>query len=237
MKIIFKLVVFMFLFINTKGQQILQGSELFEFAKIAEQYRSASNMTFNMNITYVDSAFSDSVLESMNARYILNEGQFWSYIDSVEFFEDDRFGVSVNYRDSIIELHKKDERNQILQLPVLDSLFREASVASVVAEQINDSTNKIKFQFLPDSHYNSYEITYHNTKLLIRTIKMVVKDYSLLEDGGSGVSCITMQFENYSFDPVDMKLFNRFRFLTLQGVEYIPKSQYAGFEVINKTGN
>lgn len=212
--------------------------ELLEIVKISETYTLSPELSFNMHYTYTDSAKPDAILEEMDGKYKIHKGKSWSMIDNVEFFQGDQFSVAVYYNDSIIMLNRREEYSDIMQIPMMDSLFRKAHVADMQVTSINDSTRSIRIRFNQQSAYRGYEMQYDLNNFLIRKVKYYIPVTGDPENSiSSGVECITISFSNYSDQVVSEDYFNEGRFFFSRGDRFFTQPAFAGFQLIASGNN
>ncbi|WP_290710688.1 hypothetical protein, partial [Flavihumibacter sp. CACIAM 22H1] len=159
-----------------QAQEVPKGFELMELVNISQTYLRYPNLSFDLIYTYTDSSNPTVVYEEVQAKCKMQNGRTWSKIDSVEFVQGNMYNVVVYHNDSVIMVNDRVEQNSIFQLPLMDSLFREANVDSLEVSRLNDSTRALLIHFKPGAFYKSYQIKYHPYTYLIRSITYFLPD-------------------------------------------------------------
>src|SRR5689334_9120434 len=111
MKVVLKSVfICIVLFSNSvNAQSVPKGLEIMEIIKIGEAYRTASDLSFDMNITYADSATPKSITEQIAGNYKIHGGKYRGIIDGVEFLQGSQFNMAVYHSDSVIVITDRQE--------------------------------------------------------------------------------------------------------------------------------
>ncbi len=224
------------LLFSLKGfsQEVPKGFELMEIVKISETYRLASDISFDMSITYADSTQPNTILEQLQGQNKIHNGKYWGTLDSIEYLQGSMYNLAVYRSDSMITVSNRQEYSKVLQIPLMDSLFRDANIADIQVTRVNDSTRSLKIIFNPESVYHSYGIQYDLNSFLIRNVKYYLTgaDRSGDVSSSSGVDCVNIIFSNYSDEVVDEEYFNEGKFIYNQGGQLLPQSAFAGFKVM-----
>lgn len=231
--------VFALLFsLKSFSQDVPKGFELMEIVKIAETYRLAPDLSFDMQFTYSDSVQPNTILEQLQGSYKIHDGKYWASIDSNEFIQGNQYSLGIFYNDSIIAVNNRQDYSNVMQIPMMDSLFREAHVAQMEVTKLNDSTRSLKIEFNSDGPYRGYEIQYDLNSFLIRKVKYYMSE-AVGEDnpGSSGVVCITIGFSNYSGQVIDEDYFNETKFIYRQGDQFLTQPAFAGFRLMVSGSN
>jgi hypothetical protein len=215
MKAVIKCVLVLLAFSTSElyAQDIPKGLEQMEIIKVAEAYRTATNLSFDVNFTYADSATPASVTEQMAGAYKIRQGKYWGIIDSVEFLQGSQYNMAVYHHDSVIVISGRQEYTSVLQLPLMDSLFREANIADMSVRNLNDSTRSLRILFNRQSPYHSYEMEYDMITYRIRRVKYYLTEMAPDTPGASGVVCVTIQFSNYSENMLSDDAFSESKFV------------------------
>lgn len=227
--------IVLFMLFSMKGfsQEVPKGFEVTELVKIAEVYQSPPHLSYHLSVTYADSAQPNNILEEVQGMYKIREGKYWFMLDSIEFLQGDQYNLAVYHPDSTIMVNKLQEPTSPLQLPLMDSFFHAASVASIAVTRVNDSTRLLKILFKPEAYYRSYEMQYDLNTFLIRKIKYYLMDAEALEEpNSSGVVCVALDFSNYSTAAVNEDYFNETKFIHRQGGQLVVQPAFAGYQLI-----
>ncbi len=216
---------------DVSSQQIVKGFEIPELLKIAEVYRNSPNLSFNINYTYVDSAYPANIIEQYGGSYKIKEGKYWSMLDSMEYIQGNQFNVTVFHKDSIIAVMDRTVYGSLFQISVLDSVFRAGNVNDINVVELNDSTRSFLVRFNSDAYYNKYEIKYNLNNYRINSVEYHIKDYTDSVNT-SGVGIITMTFSNYSESAIDPEIFNEGKFIYREGSLIWARSLYTTFKLI-----
>ncbi len=237
MKIVFRCVLVLLIFFsaNVHAQNMPKGLEVMEIIKIAEAYRNASDLSFDVNISYADSATQTSITEQIAGSYKIHAGKYWGMIDSVEFLQGSSFNMAVYHSDSIILISDRQEYTSVLQLPLMDSLFREANIADMSVNDLNDSTRSLLIVFNAQSPYHSYGLKYDIATNRIKQVKYYLTEMTSDTPGASGVVCVTMDFSNYSENLISDDEFNESKFVYRFADEIKLQPAYEGFRLIINT--
>lgn len=235
MKHTFKYYLAIALLLSLRGfsQEVPKGAELAEFIKISEAYRQLPDLSFNMAFTYADSAQPNTILEQLQGSYKIHNGKYWGMLDSIEYLQGSVYNLAIYHRDSIITVNDRQEYAGVLQIPMMDSLFREANVTSMQVTRLNDSTRSLVALFSPQSQYRRYEIQYDLKTFLIRKVKYYLPDPEHSDTpGSSGVICVSINFSNYSAQLISEDYFNESKFIYRQTDQVVPAPSFAGFRVV-----
>jgi len=215
--------------VRGNAQDIPKGFELMELMKVMETYKAYPDLSFSINYTYADSAHIDSTIEQVNGSYKIHNGKYWSSIDSVEFLQGNQYNLAVYHKDSTILVNKRQEYASVVQIPIMDSLFREANVSCIDVVNICDTTRSLIVKFKPGLYHHRYEIQYDRNTNLIRKVLYYFSD--LDNSCASGVICVKAVFSDYCFTTINEQYFDESKFLTKQSGQLVPNSGYAGFDV------
>ncbi len=219
--------------IKSFSQEVPKGFELAEFIKISETYRLLPAISFDMVFTYADSAQPSTILEQLQGSYKMQHGKYRGMIDSIEYLQGNLYSLAIYHQDSIIAVNNRHEYAAVLQIPMMDSLFREANVTSMKVNRLNDSTRSLQVLFSPQSQYRRYEIQYDLKNYLVRKVKYYLPDPDDSDSStGSGVICVTIIFSGYSADLINEDYFNESRFVHRQGGEILAQPEFNGFRVM-----
>lgn len=221
---------------SARSQQIKQGFEAMEILKIAEVYNNTPDLSFTVNYTYADSAYPANILEQLTGSYKIKDGKYWYLIDSIEYIHGNSYNVAVFHRDSTISVNDKADYGNILQVALLDSLFRAGNIDSMTLTQSNDSTRSLLVRFNPDSYYRKYQLDYDSRNYRIRKMEYHIKDFTDSVNT-SGIGVITMDYSGYSEAVVDAQVFNEDKFIYRSGDYIIPRQAYNYFRLyVNVAG-
>jgi len=216
------------------SQTVKPGSEIFEMVSIAETYRDAPDLSFNVQINYTDSANTGTIIEQMTANYKLHSGLFYTYIDSTEIVQGNRYLVRVNHDDSLIIVSDRQEYPDVLNIPVTDTLYWRTFIQSISVTDLNDSTRLLVAKFKPGAAYTSYEIQYSSDNYLLQDVKCYISasapgvDASLFP---SGKALIRFTFSGYSTNPVGSAWFSEDKFIVSQNGQFQPRPDYTGYVI------
>lgn len=235
-KISFFIVLLACLFsLELQAQGVIKGFEYAEIINISQAYSHASSLSFDMQINYADSARQDSIIEQIPASYKIQGGMYWAMLDSTEMIQASGYNVSVLHRDSVIIISNPQSSSNMMQLPIMDSLFRVQNVDSMNVTQINDSTRSLHLYFNPASYYRGYIFNYDLNTYLIHSITYFIKTPAYDDGSGSGTSMVQVLFSNYSTRPVDNSYFQQSKFIYNQGGKFIAVPPYTNFRLMVNT--
>jgi hypothetical protein len=220
---------------NTNAQSVPKGLEVMEIIKIGEAYRNASDLSFDINITYADSATQTSITEQIAGRYKIHAGKYWGIIDSMEFIQGAQFNLAVYHSDSVIVITDRQEYSSVLQLPLMDSLFREANIADMSVKDIDDSTRLLLIMFNEQSPYHSYQLKYDVATNRIKQVKYYLTEMASDVAGASGVVCVAMNFSNYSENIIGDDEFKESKYVYRYADEIKLQPPYEGFRLMVNT--
>lgn len=210
------------------AQDVEEGFELQELIRMAEVYHSTPHLSFDMQITYSDSASYPAPLEQLNGQYKLQEGRFWMVLDSMEMVQGPNYHLAV-YHDAktILVSPRQPTYFNLLQLPVLDSLFYENMVDSMSVTNLTDSTRKFEMHFKSTSPYSYYEIIYNFQTYMITSVHY----HQPGDEETEGYVEITVEFSNYSTAPVNDQYLQESKFIFRDGNEFYVQPAYTGYSV------
>lgn len=218
--------------------QVEQKFELLQIVKIAEVYRVAPNLSFTAVYTYADSTLPDTILEHVNGTYKFSSGRFDNVLDSTEQIQGSLFNLTVSREDSSIIVNNRQDYAKQMELPFLDSMFRNGNVNSMSIVDYDDSTRKLTILFKPNSNYSRYEMKYDKNKFYISNIKYYIRN--VMNDGTgvtSGTAIVNLLFSNYSTAPINPSVFAEDRFIYRSGSTLQVQPAFAGFNVVNNTAH
>jgi len=216
----------------TRAQGVIKGFEFGEIINISQAYSHVSSLSFDMQINYADSARQDSIVEQIPASYKIQNGMYWAMLDSTEMIQANGYNVSVLHMDSVIIISNPQSPSNMMQLPIMDSLFRAQNVDSMNVTQINDSTRSLRLYFNPGSRYSAYIFNYDLNTYLLYSITYFIKTPAYDDGSGSGVSMVQVLFSNYSTQPVDNSYFQQNKFIYNQGGKFITVPPYTNFQLM-----
>lgn len=220
------------LYLNGHAQKVISGFEFGEIRNIAEAYRQAPDLSFDVQFSYADSTLQDSVLEQMSGSYKLKGGKYRTIIDSTETVQGNSYNVTIFYENGVIAVSNPRPYSNVLQLPFLDSLFRAQNVDSMKVKEVNDSTRELQMFFNPASHYSGFILSYNLHSYLLKYIIYFIKTPVSDDDPGSGVSMIRITFSNYSNEVIDDDYFREDKFIYKQGDKFFAQHPYENFQLM-----
>jgi hypothetical protein len=218
---------------SSKAQQTKHGFEILELVKIAENYRLQPDLSFSFTTTLSDSVHLDSVAQTLNGQYKMHNGLYWLFLDSVEYIQGNQFYITVDHRDSVITVNNKRPYTNILSVPLLDSLFREANI-DTMSSAADGSSRLISIKFNSSSPYSKYDLFYDADSLFISTISYYIREYSndSTEKISSGTAKIITLFSSYSRASVDPSYFDESKFIYRSGDKIYRKPAYEDFKML-----
>jgi hypothetical protein len=205
------------------GQAVPPGTEIQELVKIADVYANIPNLSFDLKYTYADSLTWHDHTDSMTAACKISYGRSIVTNSQMDVLNGAEYNVYVDKEDSIIMVNRRHDYESIFQLPLLDSVFREAHVLGMSISITDDSTWTFRVTFKPDSYYSFYEMQYNPGNGYIRYVNYHTRneagDHNIPADH---VICSYLYMTNYSDVSVDPVLFNENRyFYLLNGAVYL----------------
>ncbi len=220
------------------AQTVQPGFELLEILKISEVYRVMPNLSYNIKYIYADSVLPATVLEELNGFSKISEGRCYTMLDSMEYVQGYRYGVTVLHLDSTIVVGDTKCNSTVMQLPVLDSLFQKILVNATNVTQVNDSLRVLTIQFKGIAPYSQYKIHYNSNKYLVNKIEYFMRNVQV-EEGAvtSGTALITLLLSNYSEQSFDKQIFQEDKFLYKLNGEIHAKPAYSNFKLVVNTTN
>ena len=214
------------------AQPLIKGFEFGEIINISQTYQQAPSLSFSMVISYADSTSQDSIIDQVSASYKIQYGRYWAMVDSTEMVQGSGYNVSILHNDSIIIISNMQKTVGMMQLPLMDSLFRAQNVSSMKISQINDSTRSLRMYFNPSSYYSGYIFNYDVHTYLINSIIYFIKTPANEDDSGSGTSMVKVVFSNYSTKPIDNSFFQTDKFIYKQGDQFLAQPPYSKFQLM-----
>jgi len=205
------------------GQTVPAGTEIQELVRIADVYSNMPYLSFDLRYTYADSLTWLDHTDSMSATCKISYGRSFISNNEMEILKGSEYFVFVDKEDSLIMAARRHDPETVFQMPLLDSVFREANVLNMNVTPWDDSTWRFTVTFKPDSYYSFYELMYDPETGLIRSVNYHARnqagDYNLPEDH---VVCAYVYMSNYSTAGEDPALFNENRyFYLLNGTMYL----------------
>lgn len=215
-----------------KAQPVIPGIEIMEMVQLAESYRHAGNLSFNVDIRYTDSLNTDSTIEQVYASYKLHGGNYYTWIDSTEIVQGPRYSLRISHTDSSIFIRDRQPYPDVMNMPVTDTLYWKTFVQHMTVTQVNDSTRMLKITFKPGALYSSYEVKYNFNPYRMEQVKAWMpadlpgSDPDLFP---SGKALITFSFSGYDTAPLDAGWFNEDKYILFQSGQFQPKAPYTGY--------
>lgn len=240
MKRTFFLVIIAAALIPAQAQIKDPGFALSQIARIADVYRTTPNLNFDMTYTYADSTAPSTIFETMNGACAISSGRSWTYIDSVEMVQGGQYSVSVDHRDSTIIVKDKIGYEDLMKVPFLDSMFRNANIDSLSKlENSSDTFGTVSVYFKPGAGFSRYEMKYNKTSLHVLQIKYFVPNTPYDSTGvTSGTAVITLSMEHYnSVVPVNPLHLNEWLFIDKVNGVFVPRAPFTDFTLLNYSNN
>ncbi|OJZ00008.1 MAG: hypothetical protein BGP13_04335 [Sphingobacteriales bacterium 40-81] len=220
-----------------RSQSVIPGAEIMEVAQLAETYRSAADLSFNVQIRYTDSVTVDSIVEQTTAIYKLHGGLFYTYIDSNEIIQGNKYCIKVSHPDSVITIRNRQDYPDVLNMPVADTLYWSTFAESISVTAVSDSVRSIKIKFRPGAEYSSYEIKYNFIEYRIIEIKcyrpVSVAGGEDAELFPSGKALLKFTFSGYSTAPLAGTWFSEDKYIFLQAGQFTARPPYTGYFIEN----
>lgn len=237
MKIKYIVLVFLlslFIIGSATAQKIQPGFEVQEFAKIADFYQHIPSLQFTMHFIYeqcdqkegeddendkdalhfkndhANNVSGSQVPDSSNISFFLMSGKMFMTNDEVEALSGDEHYIYVDKKDSVISINNRLPQT-IIQLPLMDSLFRSAHVLKMKVVDFSDSSRIIKVIFQPGSWYRKYEIEYNPMTMVVNKVRYYTKGTGDGED--DKLARVTIIADGYTYDIPDPSVFNEARYI------------------------
>lgn len=231
-------ILFCLLSLSGWTQPVQKGFELLEIMKIAEVYRQAPHLSFTFQYTYSDSSNANEIIEQTNGSSKISEGKYWTQLGAVEFMQGYQYSLTIYSEDSVIAVSDKQEFGKVMQLPFMDSLFREANITDMEVQSVNDSTNVLLVHFGSHASYSQYKLYYHSRKYLISKIEYYTKDLAAdASEGLSGTALIRMTLTNYNDSPINQESFKEDKYVYKLNGAFFLKPAYSGYRLLLNTSN
>lgn len=214
-------------------QRVENGFELLELIKIAEAYKAAPSLSFDLNYTLADSTVPGEPFESIYGSAKINEGRYWTMLDDVVFVQGQEHNLTIYHADSMIVVNEMSEYGEIFKLPVLDSLFRDAHIDSIHVQQIDDTSRVINFFFNAQSGYSKYKLYFHKFNYRIKKLEYYVKN--LPSNDGTTVltGLVTVNVSNYSTTAFSNEIFREDTYIYKQNGDVYARGAFLGYKVLN----
>lgn len=215
-----------------RSQTVVQGTEIMEMVKLAETCRQAENLSFDVDVRYTDSLDTDTTIEQMTASYKLHSGSYYTYIDSTEIVQGNRYSLRISHTDSVISIRNRQTYPDVMNMPVTDTLYWKTFVQALTVANLNDSVRTLKITFKPGALYSSYEVKYNFKQYLMQEVKAYMPANLPGTDAGlfpSGKALITFTFSGYSTAALSASWFSEDKYIRLQGGQFQPQALYTGY--------
>lgn len=205
-----------------------------EMVQLAESYRHAKNLSFDVSIRYTDSLNTDSTIEQVNASYKLHSGYYYTYIDSTEIVQGPRYSLRVSHTDSVISIRNRQDYPDVMNMPVTDTLYWKTFVKNLAVTPVNDSVRILKINFKPGALYSSYEVRYNFKRYRMDSAKAYIPanlpgtDPDLFP---SGKGLITFTFSGYDTSLLDAGWFSEDKYILYQNGQFQARGVYTGYFV------
>jgi hypothetical protein len=214
-----------------------QGFEIQEIIKIAETYRNAPNLSYNVDYYYYDSAHADSALEHLTGYSKISDGRYYTFLDSTEYIQGYQYNVMVSHRDSTIAVDNRQEYMDLTRLPLLDSIFQSQYVDSLKVYETDDvPTNSLLVYLSPQSQYSGYLMVYNRLSYTVQSVAFYIKDVPRNDTTYSTMTgLMRMVFSGYSTNAVTQDVFWEDKFIYKQEGEIRLKPAYASYQLFDNT--
>ncbi|MEI6950338.1 hypothetical protein V9K67_24365 [Paraflavisolibacter sp. H34] len=216
------------------AQRVETGKELQQLLKICQAYRQVIQLSFEVEFTYADSARPEEVLERLRGLSKISNGRYWGMIDSVELVEGLDYSLGIFYQDSLITVANKPPQTNVLQLPLLDTVFLAANVDSMRITGRQKEERVLTIFFKNTSLYSRYCLYYNAQSFLVSRMEYFTRALHQ-DDPAGGAQLITVRLSHYSFDPVPGELFREDRVLSRTGGAFSTTPAFAAFKIIDNT--
>lgn len=209
--------------ISSLGQSVPAGTELQELVRIGDLYTNTPNLSFSIKVSYADSIAQETILDSTVYTYNLSYGKTYLTNNEMEMLEGGQYSVYVDKEDSLIIVAQGQPNKTVFQIPVMDSVFRNAHISGMSTQDINDTTRKLFMYFNPGSIYRAYNMLYNPQTGIVKSVTYFVNNEDNTFDLPAGhILCIRIELNNYSDTVMDALLFNENRyFYILNGSMYL----------------
>jgi hypothetical protein len=210
-----------------------------QLSMLQQFYASLPQVNFTMSFSVADSLHPSTILDSGSMRYQVSGARMFIADSSSEMLRTDELSVFVDKTDSTVLVSRNAQENTALQIPLLDSAFREDHIAGITSiyidstSAIKDPRYKVRISFKPDSPYLSYEILYNANSFFIESINIKERDnYGRYEDLPVGhIASTTYTFRNYSNTLPDPALYNYNRYVYLLNGQFYLQSTWEHFQL------
>jgi hypothetical protein len=147
------------------------------FRKIADHYRNAGNLSFDVTYKYAAESDPGKWLDSMSGNFKMNNSSYWYMLDSTEAMGTRDYALILFREDRVMYLSRPTSQTQSANpLTQFDSLvLKDNRVKASLAEE--GSQELVTLEFQPGLVYK--RITYYidrKTYFLTRMISMVRSD-------------------------------------------------------------
>jgi len=204
-----------------------------DIVKLAETYRNIPNLNFSIDYIFADSTNPGTPLETMSGQVKVSSGKSWTFIDSVEIIQGNQYGLTIYHYDSMMIVNDKKMYEDIMRLPILDSVFRQANVDSVAFADA-DTLRTLTLFFKPNSQYSKYVLVYHKLKFRLKEASFYIRDG--IAQGTTAVFKVAIS--NYDeTTPIDASIFNEWKYIHKTSGSFQAHPPYAHFTVINYSNN
>lgn len=218
------------------AQDIEPGFEKTEIIRLSEVYRSHPYLSYDVHYHFADSAQPTVVLEEFDISYKLQQGRYRAIMDSMDIINSYNYNLKIYHEEELIIMSNTTGYTDVLQLPLIDSLFIAANVDSLSVVNLSDSTRKLTVFFGAESPYIKYEAIYNRATSFIQYIAYYIKEPASDDPGASGVSLITAEFFNYSTAVIDEAYFNIGQFAVYADTQWQPQQAYSSYRLIDPEG-
>lgn len=229
-KLFFITLVLLIAAIKGNTQPVPKGTEIQELVWVSEVYANSPNLSFSLMVSYADSLYPNTLLDSSIMTCKLMKGKSFTFNTEVEYLQGREFNVYVSKDDSLIMVSPAQDYKSLFKAPLLDSTFRQGHVDSMFVCNINDSTRKFCVGFRPESYYVSYTMLYDPRNGFVKSISYCTRNpYEMYGLAANHIIKTTMTMTGYSTAPVEAILFNESRYVyRLNGQLYL-QPQWEGF--------
>lgn len=205
------------------GQTITPGTEWQELVKIADVYSKMPYLSFDVRYTFADTLDWEDIVDSMSYNCKLSYDRSFISNSEIEVLHGSEYNVFVDKEDSFIVASSAASYKDVMQLPLMDSVFRAAHISSMRIDEENDSTWILRVFFNPDSYYFSYDMTYDRFTCLVKRVDYYTRneggDYNIPSDH---IVSVSVYMTNYSDADQDPATFNENRYIyKLNGSLYL----------------
>lgn len=238
-KILYMCPLFLFIAYFGKAQIDQNNPAIKKLTDIANAYKNANHLGFDVKYLYASEARPALYLDSLDGSFKINNNRYNYTVDNTQFVGNDSINLTIFNEDKIIYVNSPANIQSANPLAMIDSVmtinqYSNASISQAGLEQ------KITIDFKPG--YMFKKVEYYITPLtnLITRMMAIIEADQMYDPGVKPIfnksnryGILEVRFRSYKLSGFLDAIFSETQFLVRDGNQYKPARAYANYQIIN----